>query len=250
MNNKKAKLLGILGGLGPMSSVYFYELITSHTKAVRDSDHIDIILSSHATTPDRTAFVLNSSKEDPTNTMVRDVEMLTRAGAEVIAIPCNTAHFFYDRIAKASSVPVLNIIEETVKFAKYSGAEAIGILATDGTLISDTYGKVCRKHGITPLAPAKREQAELMSIIYDKIKCGTYPEKADFLKISESLKAKGADRVILGCTELSLLKREFALDDFFVDSLEVLALKTVVTCGKNPIGFSPELTDYAKEIDL
>lgn len=247
LNQKNGKLLGILGGLGPASSVYFYELLTSHTHAERDADHINLILSSYASTPDRTAFVLDKSAEDPTPTMLRNIEMLTRAGAEVIAIPCNTAHYFYDRIVNSSSVPVINIIEETVKFAKHVGAGKIGILATDGTLASDAYGRTCKSHGIECISPNEAGQIKLMNIIYSKIKSGTFPERFDFLEIADELRARGADRVILGCTELSLLKKEFALDDFFVDSLEVLALKTILSCEKTPVGFSEELMEYAKE---
>ena len=81
--NEKQPLLGILGGLGPMSTVYFYELLTAHTKASSDADHIDMLISSRATTPDRTAFILGRSKEDPLPVMIEEALRLERAGADL-----------------------------------------------------------------------------------------------------------------------------------------------------------------------
>ena len=85
-------VLGILGGLGPAASCYFYQMVTEHTQAARDQDHIDLVLSSRATTPDRTEFILGKCRTDPFAIMERDAQMLVRYGATVIAIPCNTAH--------------------------------------------------------------------------------------------------------------------------------------------------------------
>ena len=90
-------LLGVLGGLGPMASAYFYEMITAHTKAQRDQDHIDIILSSRASTPDRTDFILGRSTDSPLPAMIEDAKALEAFGARAIVIPCNTAHYFIDR---------------------------------------------------------------------------------------------------------------------------------------------------------
>ena len=91
-------VLGILGGLGPMSTVYFYQMLTEHTPAQCDQDHLDIVISSRATTPDRTAYILGESEDDPFAQMERDAEMLVQYGATLLAIPCNTAHYFYDRL--------------------------------------------------------------------------------------------------------------------------------------------------------
>ena len=85
------RTLGVLGGLGPMSSVYFYEMLTTHTRALCDQEHLNIVLSSHAHTPDRTAYILGGSQDNPLPCMQAQVKRLVGAGAEVIAIPCNTA---------------------------------------------------------------------------------------------------------------------------------------------------------------
>lgn len=124
----KNPILGILGGLGPASSVYFYDLITSHTKAGCDSDHIDLVLSSHATTPDRTDYIVGRSRENPVTCMAQDARKLEAFGADFIAIPCNTAHTFYEELAEAVSVPVINIMAETVGFLHFLGVRKVGVL--------------------------------------------------------------------------------------------------------------------------
>ena len=93
--NKDApsSLLGILGGLGPMSGIYFCEMITSHTLAKKDNDHINFLLSSRATTPDRSSFILGTSHDDPAPIMIQEANRLHLAGADIIAIPCNTARW-------------------------------------------------------------------------------------------------------------------------------------------------------------
>ena len=119
---EKKPLLGVLGGLGPMSTFYFCELLTSHTLVRRDSDHIDMIISSRASTPDRTAFILGKSADDPLPVMRQEAARLVSAGADLIVIPCNTAHYFYEGLTEISTVPILNIIDETVQYLKNRGA--------------------------------------------------------------------------------------------------------------------------------
>ena len=109
----KCTYLGILGGLGPASTVYFCELLTNHTLATCDSDHIDMLVSSRATTPDRTAYILDKSSPDPLPVMLAEAHRLENAGVDLIVVPCNTAHYFYDGLARGCKTPILNIIDET-----------------------------------------------------------------------------------------------------------------------------------------
>ena len=239
------KTLGVLGGLGPMSSVYFYEMLTAHTKAERDQDHLNILISSKADTPDRTDFILGRSCDDPLPVMKFEVARLIGAGADIIAIPCNTAHYFYDRISEVSGVPVINIIRQTAIFCRRSGVSRAGILATEGTIASGAYANVFSSAGIECVVPTDMEQRIISDIIYSQIKKGKEPDMEAFLGVCDALVARGCDRLILGCTELSLLKRDGGLSDkLFVDSLEVLACSAIKMCGKTPVGFSDELMGF------
>ena len=224
MEQALPKVLGILGGLGPMATVYFYEMLTRHTQAARDQDHIDVIINSRATTPDRTSYILGQSAENPFDIMAADAARLVTFGADVIAIPCNTAHYFYDRLNETIPIPILNMVEETVLAAKAGGSARVGILATTGTVRTRT-------------VPDDAAQAAVMDVIYGDIKQGRPADMAAFERAAASLRAQGCDRAILGCTELSLIKRDEGLGAFYLDSMEVLARNAILAFGKTPIGF-------------
>ena len=233
------KMLGILGGLGPMATVYFYELVTRHTKAACDQDHIDIIINSRATTPDRTRFILGQSQDDPFDIMAADAARLVTFGAEMLAIPCNTAHYFYDRLNQTIPVPILNMVEETVRTAKQR-CDKVGILATSGTSETRTYQRQCEAQGLACEVPCPADQQKIMDIIYKDIKQGKPADMQAFCEVSDHLRSAGCGRIILGCTELSLIKRDEHLDSFYIDSMEVLAKHAILAFGKTPIGFEED----------
>ncbi len=232
--------LGILGGLGPMATVYFYDMLVRHTKATCDQDHLDVIINSRASTPDRTSYILGQSTENPFDIMARDAQRLVTFGADVLAIPCNTAHYFYDRLNETISVPILNMVEETVLEAKARGCCRVGILATSGTVQTGTYSRMCERHGLEFVCPDESHQQDLMNVIYGDIKQGKRPDMARFFAVADSLKRQGCTRVILGCTELSIIKKDEQLDAFYIDSMSVLAKNAITTFGRTPIGFEKE----------
>ncbi len=240
MNTERRPLLGILGGLGPMASAYFYELITAHTKAERDQDHIDIILSSRASTPDRTAFITGKSDDSPLPYMVEDAERLEVYGASVIVIPCNTAHYFVEEVRAHVKVPVPSIIEETSEHIRRAGYKKAGIMATAGTVKSGSYQEQLEKRGLLWEIPDNIHQQYLHQLIYDDVKSGREPDIEKFYKIVKHLTDKGCDKLILGCTELSLINRAVGGDPIFTDSLEVLAHTAIKACGSETCGFSKD----------
>lgn len=248
-----SKLLGILGGLGPMSSAYLYKMITEHTLAERDQDHIDIVLNSRATTPDRTEFILGSSERSPLPYMIEDAKRLEKYGADGIIIACNTAHYFIDEVRRAVSVPVPSIIYETVDFLKKSGFKKAGILATAGTVSAGSYQDKCRVLGIDFAIPSKNSQEDLMEMIYGCVKCGKPSSKDAFLRISDEMRSLGCDCLILGCTELSVMADELSLFNepdipYICDSLHVLAAFSISFCNKQNIGFDEKLKKWADGI--
>ncbi len=227
--------VGIIGGVGPMATVYFYELVLSLTQAERDQDHVNMVILNHASIPDRTAFICGRSDDSPLPYMVADAKNLEDIGAQFIVIPCNTAHYFFDEVAASVSIPVLNIVKETVSEAKrrVPGLEKLGILATDGTIVTKTYELAARELGMECVTPDDDIQRDVMRLIYDDIKAG---KKADGDKLRgfiDHLRKKGCQCVVLGCTELSVAKKECGVcDDDVLDSLEVLALRTIERCGR------------------
>lgn len=234
---KNCNYLGILGGLGPMSTVYFCELLNLHTAAARDADHIDMLISSRATTPDRTAYIIDKSAPDPLPVMLEEAHRLERAGVDLIVVPCNTAHYFYDGLAEGCNTPILNIIDETTAHLCGIGTRTFGLLATEGTIRSGAYERFCTPRNLTCVTPTEEEQKIITSIIFDAIKQNKPVDMAAFEGVVNSLRARGCEKIVLGCTELSLLKKQGLDDELFVDSLDVLAYRTILACGKTPIGF-------------
>ncbi len=225
------KVLGVLGGIGPMSSVYFYKLITDFTEADKDQDHIDILLSSKASIPDRTQYILDNTNSDPLPIMIEEVKKLANYGAEIIAVACNTAHYFYEALQNSVDVPVINIAFCAVDYLKENNINSVGIMATSGTIFSGIYQQSCAKNGIDCIVPDDKEQEMVMDLIYKDIKSGKAPNIHSFNIIAEHLKFKGAKNIILGCTELSLLKQNGLSDNIFIDPMEILAKKCIIACG-------------------
>lgn len=220
------KTLGILGGVGPLATVYFADLIVKLTPARCDQDHIRTIVSNNPKIPDRTDYILDRTKPDPLPVMVSDAKMLEGLGCDYIAIPCNTAHFFFDEIQKNISVELINIVEETVKFAvqNVDGLKKLGILATSGTLHSKVYETVCSRFGVACEIPDDDEINSLMHIIYDQVKAGKESDHKELFKIIDSMKSRGCEAVVLGCTELSAIYYELKTERCdIVDSMTALA---------------------------
>ncbi len=218
-----------------MSTVYFMEMIINMTDAAKDQEHINMIVLNHATIPDRTGYILGESTENPLSVMVEDAKKLQQAGADFIVIPCNTAHYFFEEIQKNISIPMINIVEATVRYARRTvpDLKKLGVLATTGTVQSNTYRIACEKQGITCVTPNAADQAEVMKMIYEQIKAGKEADASVFYRLTENLKEQGCEAVVLGCTELSVAKKDLGIRRRdVIDSLEVLAMETILTCGK------------------
>lgn len=210
--------MGILGGMGPEATVYFMRKIIELTPAEKDQDHIRMIVVNDPKTPDRTAAILEGG-ENPVPILIRNAKLLEEAGADLIAVPCNTFFFFYEEVQRAVSIPIIHMIEETAKALSEANVKRAGILATKGTLKTRLYHNALGRKGIELIEPCDVEG--VMRAIYE-VKAGKkeYARKK-FLESFRELKEKGAEVVIAGCTEIPLaLSREEAP---YVDPMEIVA---------------------------
>ena len=229
------KILGVLGGMGPMATAQFLKNVIDMTDAKCDQEHIPMLVSNHTTIPDRTEFILDNSKENPVPILVKDALTLEKAGVCGLAMPCNTAHYFFEEIQKAVNIPVLHIVEETVKFIanRDKSQKKVGILATKGTLASGVYQDFCKKYDLVPIEPSKGVSNMLMDIIYNKVKQGKPVSASEFLAVIDDMINDGCDVVVLGCTELSVIKSDLKLNQHnIVDSLDVLSKCSIELCEK------------------
>jgi len=224
--------LGVIGGLGPMATAYFIELIVNMTDAQNDQDHLDMIVFNCPSIPDRTKYILGESKESPVKAMALIGKRLAELGADHISIPCITAHYFYNDLVRLIDVPILDAVTETANHLKEQGVKKVGILATDGTLAGGLFQDRLSSVGIDHIIPSSYAQRGVMKIIYDDIKAGRPANIELFGKITRELRDSGAEAIILGCTELSLIKRDFSIGAGYIDVMEVLAKASILRCNR------------------
>jgi len=225
------KVIGILGGMGPLATADLLKKIVLHTDAKTDQEHPRVCVDSNTDIPDRTAALLHGGA-DPVPEMVKSAKRLESIGADVLIMPCNTAHGFYDAVAASVHIPVLHMIELTRDALRARGVKTAGLLATDGTVQTGVYQRAFAGSGVELLTPEGAEQAAVMSIIYDGVKAGrTDYDAAAFCRCCERLLARGAQTLILGCTELPLAFELYRLDYPAVDPTLELALAALRFAG-------------------
>lgn len=230
MNDRK-QVLGVIGGLGPIATAHFMELVIRMTDAETDQEHLDMIVYSFPSIPDRTGYILDNTQPSPLPPMTAIGETLARQGADHIAIPCLTAHYFYNELTAGIPAPIINGIGETVRHLKENGITRVGIMATDGTIRTGLFRRELERQGMEPLVPSPERQADVMHLIYRNIKANRPAEMDRFHAVRRELQDMGAQAIILGCTELSLIKRDENIGPGFIDAMEVLAQQSVLRCG-------------------
>jgi len=226
------KTIGIIGGMGPLATVHLFERIVLKTKAEKDQDHIRVIIDCNTNIPDRTKAIIGDG-EDPTVEMIKSAKNLESSGANFLIMPCNTAHYFIDKILENVNIPMINMLDETVKstYEKYGQDVVVGLLATDGTIQSKIYEKYYAKMGIKTIIP-KNTQKKVMEFIYDVIKGGKFEIGPDLMfEAVEELKSMGATAFLLGCTELSSADFMYKFVGEFINPIEILAEKSILYAG-------------------
>jgi aspartate racemase len=223
-------ILGIFGGMGPEATARFYSHIIELTPAEADQDHIPSLIYSLPQVPDRTASIKrNDSSIIPW--IVEGVTRLENAGASFIAIPCNTVHYYFDHMQKAVRVPILHMIRETVAKIRENHKDAvkIGLLATEGTIESGLYEKELEKGGLTAIIPDQRTEREKVMKAISGIKSGSdFRINRDLLaEAGRHLLERGAELILLGCTEIPLAFDPEKVDVPVIDASRVLAGRSV-----------------------
>ena len=223
--------LGILGGMGPQATQDFYQRVLDRTDASCDQEHLPTLIWSDTAIPDRTAAILGGDAEGCYQRLLEGARLLERGGCTVLAIPCNTSHYFADRLQSELSLRLIHMPRETVGVLAEEGKKKVGILGTDGTVRTGVYQKECDARGIEALSPPDDIQQLVMSIIYDEIKRGETGSREQFAVIDRWLRQAGCDGAILGCTELSVYRTYHGLPDYYLDAMDVLAQRCITACG-------------------
>jgi aspartate racemase len=227
--------------MGPAATLRLYEEITARTPVCRDQDHIPLIIDSNPAIADRTEALL-AGGADPLPEMLSSAKRLLAAGAEFMAIACNTAHAWYEAIAEASPVPVLHLIRLAAQACKVrvGVGGSVGVLATEGTLASGLYQAALGDIGLHVVAPDRGARQEVMQAIL-LVKAGgdaNLQQAAQMVRReADDLCRHGADVILLGCTDLSVILRDGDLSEPMVDSTVALAESIIaVATGRVALG--------------
>ncbi len=200
------QIIGIIGGMGPGATADLFKEINSLTPVKQDQDHVRVLIYSNPKIPDRTSFILGKG-EDPLPEMLRTARLLEKAGAGLLVIPCNAAHYFLPRLQARVKIPILNMIRETCVHVCLAAPEigAVGLLAATGTVRSRVYHEEFKRAGVEVLCPDDEGQDRIHKAIF-QVKAGRHNRitQKTFESMGARLMKRGAGAVILGCTEIPL----------------------------------------------
>lgn len=226
------KLLGVLGGMGPLAGASFAYRLAQLTPARTDQEHIPVLLRNDPRIPDRSASRL-SGGTDPLPAMLEGMRFLARSGVDCIVIPCNTAHLWFDALQSQVAVPVLHIVESVVEDLRRQGIHGgkIGIMGTPATLELGLYQSYLTRAGYEPLAPSQAEIVDccipaIAAVKANRIDAAFSPAAQGIAELEK----RGAQAVVLGCTELPLAVPHHRRGEFglvLTDSIDALALSVL-----------------------
>ena len=229
------KVVGIIGGMGPAATVDLLARIIAATPAKDDADHIRILVDNNPKVPSRIAALVEGTGESPAPTMIAMARGLIDSGAELLAIPCNTAHHYHAELAGAVDAPVLNLVEVAGEFLQgLDPAPAhIGILASDAVQCTDLFGQAFARRGIRVLYPRLPVQARLMGLIRS-IKAGSHSQAdtAILEAAARDLAGRGAQTLLIACTELSIVAASLTCHRPVYDTAQLLA-EEIVRCARS-----------------
>jgi len=231
------KIVGILGGMGPEATIDLFTKIVKGTKVRKDQDHLRILIDNNPKIPDRTKAIQKRGPS-PLPHMIRSAKLLEKAGADFIVIPCVTAHHYYESLRRRIKIPILHIVEETVKYTrtKLKGVRKIGLIATTGTVHTGLFQTAFNERGIELVLPTPDIQRKwVMEAIYGKkgVKAIGPSEgsKRLILEASQGLINRGVQAVLAGCTEVPLVLKEGDLSVPVIDPLAILARISIKKAG-------------------
>jgi len=226
------KTIGIIGGMGPLATADLFNKIVLNTVADRDQDHLRVVIDNNPAIPDRTAALLDGG-EDPLPALLNGARNLISLGADMLLIPCNTAHGFYDKLVGLIDVPVIHMVDSACEEMERRGVKKAGLLATNGCVRAGIYQHFAANHGVELLLPTETEQKAIHELIYRGVKPNDPDYDAGTVRaVAERLIQNGAEAVILGCTELPLAWPMYGLCDIpHIDPTLILARKAVSLAG-------------------
>lgn len=229
--NRMKHFFTVLGGMGTLATESYVRILDQRTPTHSDQDYYNYIVVNHATVPDRTTWILDHTKADPRPALIEDIKQQSLLKPDFFVLICNTAHYFFDELQAATEIPILNMIDETVKEISRikPSAKKVGLLATPGTIKSGLYDGYLEKAGYEVIKPTQAIIDETESLIYDDIKIAGHSDGQKYHHLVQTMvEDMGADIVVLGCTELSYAEEMNPETEYPVaDSQSIIVDRTI-----------------------
>lgn len=227
MPGKRHRRIGVLGGMGPDATVHFMARVIAMTQALDDADHIPMLVDNNPQVPSRIAALIEKEGEDPGPTLAAMAKALESQQCEALVMPCNTAHNYSSQVAGAVSIPFLNMIDLAVEhIASSTEAKTVGILASPAIRLTGIYERGLRKAGIEPQYPDD-DNVMLGAIRALKRDVRDRSASAALASAANELSRRGADILLLACSEFSAVSDAIHPSAQTVDSIDVLARATI-----------------------
>ena len=236
MPEKEKKTIGILGGMGPEATAFMFNLFIEEAKTEKDQDHPKIIIFSNPETPPRTDAIFKQG-ENPVPYLIKGISLLQNSGAEIIVMPCVTAHYFIQDVIKDRDFTFISLLDEAVKWVKtnFPGLQKAGLLSSSGTIKSGIFHNAFEKKDIQLMTPDENEQKIIMDAIFGKrgIKAGykTGNSRENIIRAAISLINKGAEAVIAGCTEIPLVLKAEDINAPYIEPMHITVRAALKKAG-------------------
>lgn len=249
-SNYFSEMAGIIGGIGPEATAYFQGLLVKigHETAKKDQEHVPYLLYNNPQIPDRTSHLVYG-KENPLPELIHTGRILKNAGATFLAMLCNTSHAYAEDLEKLTGLPVVNMIDLTANYVNYAygNNSKVGLLATDGTVMSNLYQNSFFEinPSIEVLTPSVRNQKKVMNAIYDIKSVSVNERNMNALQdAAQELLDRGANVIILGCTEIPLAFANEKLKFKYIDPMEVLAREIAAKTMLSKLAFPKKFWQF------
>lgn len=219
--------VGVLGGMGPEATLLFMQRVLAAVPARDDADHIPLLVDQNPQVPSRVAALIEGTGEDPSPALAKMARRLETAGAKALVMPCNTAHAYASAIRSAVTIPFLSMVDVTAQTiaAQHPGV-TVGMLASPAVKLTGVFEPAFKATGLSPLY-AEDQDGLLQAIRRLKQDGGDADARETAIQAANALRAAGADIVLVGCSEFSLLTQSIAADGPTIDSLDALVAATI-----------------------
>jgi len=224
------KTVGIIGGMGPEATVEFMRRVIAATPARDDRDHLHMLVDNNPKIPSRIAAIIEGTGEDPAPVLCEMAKGLEAQGADFLVMPCNTAHYYLTQIARCVNIPLLNMVDLSVKalLAAEAKPRRIGMLASPAVRRVGLYGRQLEQAGLQTIFPGQQDEALILAII-KAVKAGQLRDehRKDYARIATSLSEGGAEALLIACTELSIMGPPAGITRPAFDTLDILVEATI-----------------------